>query len=356
MPLFEVFPWFGRAGVFDTGGDALNFCVLLLFCIAIYVVVGPQSLRRLPGVFWWLLAACAFMFAASLFAVLQLSTFALYLPSRYTRTTLMVLELCFIGANWVEFLDRIPSWIRRNGRLAIFLLLSVFLTLGVAYALLGPLFPWGAAWQLAALALRGGLPIVGVGTGVWCLQGRLLSSLGKGGLWRNVARVAALLAAGVVVAVAGGQYVRALEAQPIDPPQAARDVYEYVATLPKDAMLAGEPDVMTGIPAFSRRSVLIRGLFPRGPVVEYFDAQYAESPEVVVGFCERYSVDYLVLDAEVFRPAYLTEGEFFYQPYNDQIVDLVAGRSQFVLLQAEAEFRSGSLFVVKCDAEAIRSP
>ena len=140
---------------------------------------------------------------------------------------------------------------------------------------------------------------------MWALRRPGVRIIGKGKLWKKGMRVMAFLLIGTVMVVSSAGYIRTLETEPINPPEAARDVYEFVATLPKDAMFAGEPEVMTGIPAFSRRSVLIRGLFPKGPVVQSFDAQYAESPGTVLSFCERYGVDYLVIDSKVFSPEYL---------------------------------------------------
>ncbi|MBN1811536.1 MAG: hypothetical protein JXA14_06855 [Anaerolineae bacterium] len=351
-PLFIVSPWFGRAGVFDTGGDILNFFVLLLFGVFIYLVLGPRSLRRLPGPFWCLLIATALMYAASLFALLQLSTTALYLPSRYTRGTLVLVALCFVGVNWADFWNSAPSWLRRNRRLLIFFTAVLGVTLAAGYMLFPAVFPLIPALMLLGLTSLGILAILGGGFLVWVLQHPISKILGQGNAWKKVVRASGLFAACVVTVLSVATYIRTLETKPINPSQAERDVYEFVSTLPKETMLVGESDVMTGIPLFSKRAVLFRRLFPRedAPIVEFFDAQYAESPKVVLDFCERYSVDYLVIDSAVFSPDYLARENFFYQPYNDEIVRLVAGRSDFVLPSVEPVFNSGSLSVIKCDA------
>jgi hypothetical protein len=354
-PLFIVFPWFGRAGVFDLGGDVVNFFVLLLFGVFIYLTLGPQSLRRLPGPFWCLLAAAFLMYGTSLFAILQLSINALYLPSRYTRGTLILIVLCFVGVNWADFWDRLPSWLRKNSRLLIFFVVALGVTLATGYMLFSTGFPLVPALLLLGLILRGMLAILGGGFLGWILQRPVPGILRKGDAWRKVARGVGLCVVCVVTTLSGAAYIRTLETKPIDPSRAERDVYEFVSTLPKDTMLAGESEVMTGIPLFSKRAVLFRRLFPRedAPIVEFFDAQYAESPEVVLDFCERYSVDYLVIDSTVFSPDYLAKENFFYQPYNDEIVKLVAGRSDFILPDVEPVFSSGSLSVIKCDAETL---
>jgi hypothetical protein len=353
-PLFSDVPWFGRAGVFDIGADVLNFSVLLLFGVLVYLVVGPQSLRRLPSPFWYLLIASILMYVVSLFALSQLSTTTLYLPSRYTRGTLVLVALCFVGVNWADFWDGAPGWLHRNGRLFAFFVISLGVTLVAGYMLF-PSFPLVPTLLLADVSLRGMLAILGGGFLVWVLRYPVSTILGQGNVWKKIVRGIGLLAVCVVTALSGAAYIRMLETKPINPSPAERDVYEFVSTLPKEAMLAGESDVMTGIPLFSKRAVLFRRLFPRedAPIVEFFDVQYAESPQVVLDFCERYGVDYLVIDSAVFSPDYLAREDFFYQPYNDEIVKLVAGHSDFVLPDVKPVFASGSLSVIRCDADTL---
>jgi hypothetical protein len=355
VPLFDVFPWYGRAGVFNLGADVLNFFVLLLFGVFIYLVLGPRSLRRLPGPFWCLLASGVLLFGVSLFAILQLSTTALYLPSRYTRGTLILIALCFVGMNWTDFWSSAPSWFRRNRRLLIFFVVTLGVVLVAGFTFFPTSFPIISGLLLARLALWGLLTILGGGFLVWVLQLPIPRILGKGALWQKTLRAIGLLTVCVVTMLSGASYIRTLETKPINPSPAARDVYEFVSTLPKEAVFAGESDVIDGIPLFSERAALFRRLLPRedAPIVEFFDAQYAESPEVVLKFCEQYGVDYLIIDDRAFDSDYLAAGNFFYQPYNDEIVDLVAGRSDFVLLDVEPVFASGSLSVIKCDTETL---
>jgi len=141
----------------------------------------------------------------------------------------------------------------------------------------------------------------------------------------------------------------------INPSDPERDIYEFVGSLPKDVVLAGDLEIMSGIPLFSQRSVLFRELHPdiNAPILDFFDALYAESPETVLGFCQRYNLSYLVLDRTDFAPDYLAEGNFFYQPYNDMIVEMVAGRTNFVLPHLQPVFASGPFVVIKCDAETV---
>ena len=349
-PMFISFPWFGRAGIFDAGTDVINFIVLLIFCVFIYRIVGPSSLRRLPGIYWSLLIAAIVMYIASFIVLIGLSSSLLYQPSRYTRVTLFLLALCFVGLNWPEFLNKGLLWFQRKHPLIIFFMISLLIGLGIAYLL----FPN----QLLLLPLLwfGGLILSSilfiVGSSTLCLliihykQFNKLQQLGMVGLL-------------LVTIVFGVFYIRTLGFRPINPTLAERKIYEFVSTLPEDAILAGEPVIMSGIPLFSQRSVLFRDLHPDiNPnasiyIIDYFDAQYAESPDTILDFCQHYKVTHLVLNTNIFTSEYLAKKEFFYQPWNDVIIERVQGRSEFVLPHVKPIFESGPFVVVECNTQTI---
>jgi len=184
---------------------------------------------------------------------------------------------------------------------------------------------------------------------VWWKNGQLQST---NGLVRLIITLCLILAAAIF-------YLSILGFQTIDPSEAERDIYEFVSTLPKDAILAGEPVIMSGIPLFSQRSVLFRDLHPDiNPnaslyILDYFDAQYAESPQKIIDFCQRYKVTHLVLDNNDFSPQYLAQKEFFYQPWNDVIIERVQDQSNFVLPRIEPIFTSDPFVVIECTAETI---
>ena len=350
-PMFISFPWLGRGGIFDTGTDVINFIVLLGLGTLIYKIVGRRSLRRLPGAGWRLLAAGVIMYAASFFFLFGLSSSVLYQPSRYTRSTLFLLALCFVGLNWGDFLQKAPSWFQRKAPLLIFFVVSLTLALVVTYLLfptrllLLPLL-WFMGLILSAMSV-----VIGGSSLLWLTRG--------GRRLRGVGRFVIPLAMGIIAVSAGVFYIRTLGIRTINPSDAERDIYKFVSSLPKDAVLVGDPVVMSGVPLFSQRSVLFRDLHPNvnpnAPIfiLEFFDAQYAESAGTVLDFCQRHKISYLVLDTTDFTPDYLAKGDFFYQPYNDRIVEMVAGRSDFVLPRLRPVFASGPFVVIKCDTETL---
>ncbi len=347
MALFTGFPFLGRAGVFDTGGDVTNFLVLFIFAGLIYKTVGRQSLRQTPKEIWYLLIAGFMMYALSLFFVFGLSSFALYLPSRYTRSTLLLFMLYFVGLNWVDFLGMLPRWLRQKAGQIIFFFLSLGVALAIVYIFSpnrGLLIP---TFWLLGIMVSGLLTLLGGSAIVWIIYTRPLNS--KPATWGS-----ALVLSGIVLTL-GALYINVLGVKTTNPSAAERAIYQYVAALPKNTVLAGNPAVMTNIPLFSRRSVLFRDLFPRtdAPIVPYFDAQYAETAAPMLNFCQRYQIDYLVLDMQDFSPQFLQKENFFYQPWNDQIVTRIAGRSNFALPQLEPVFASGPYRVIRCDAETL---
>jgi hypothetical protein len=350
-PMFISFPWLGRAGIFDSGTDVLNFIVLSVLGFFIYRSVGRRSLKRVPKACWHLLAAGIIMYGASFFFLFRLSSSLLYQPSRYTRSTLFLFALCFVGLNWGDFLEKAPNWFRSNARLLGFFVVSFSVALIATYLLFPTRLLLVPLLWFMGLIFSGLCVVLGTSSLFWLA--------GKPARLRGPGQLVALFLVSAVVVLAGVYYIRTLGLRTINPSAAERDIYKFVSSLPKDAVLAGEPVVMSGIPLFSQRSVLFRDLHPNinpdAPVfiIDYFDAQYAESAEKVLDFCQRYSISYLVLDTTDFSPDYITREDFFYQPYNDRIVETIAGRSNFILPRLQPIFTSGPLSVVKCDTETV---
>ncbi|MBN1994983.1 MAG: hypothetical protein JW953_19970 [Anaerolineae bacterium] len=353
VPLFIGFPFLGRAGIFDTGADVTNFLVLLILSFLIYKVVGRSSLRRAPGTVWHLLAAGIIMYLLSLFFVFALSSNALYWPSRYTRSALFVTPLFFVGLNWVDFIRYLPDWLAKNVRLIIFFIFTLGLALGIVFflspnqAMLIPTF-----WLMGLMVIGILVPLL-ASVLFWLVFSWQASP--KTPFSQHLLKWgSAIVLAGAVVYLAT-IYTKTLGLKTHNPSPDERNLYAYIASLPKDTVLAGDPDIMEGIPLFSKRSVLFRSLFPdpNAPFIQYFDAQYAATPQPMLEFCQQYDVGYLVLNMQDFVPDYLAKEQFFYQPWNDEIVKLVTHRSTFIMPQVPAVFASGPYRVIKCDADTL---
>ncbi|MGA7576853.1 MAG: hypothetical protein ACLQUW_04230 [Desulfobaccales bacterium] len=147
-----------------------------------------------------------------------------------------------------------------------------------------------------------------------------------------------------------------------------RPVYAALAATPKDAIIAGHPDLMDNVPTFARRRALVtyklahpwsKGFWQKiEPRLEdLFAAYYAADPQEVIAFCRKYRVSFLVVDDRHFTPEFLAGGRFFvpmvkrvpkyfgktlddrvdcpfFAPFDAEIRRLTKGRHNFALLSS----------------------
>ncbi len=186
-----------------------------------------------------------------------------------------------------------------------------------------------------------------------------LSAALKVGRWpRSLAVTALILAAALGAMRLHGVGLRDYSAyQPL---------FAALAATPKDALVAGHPNLMDPVPTFARRPALAiyelahpwsRGYWDqlRPRLDDLFRAYYAADPQEVVAFGRKYGISFLVVDDRHFRPDFLAGGRFFFPaavriqahigqtlservdapffaPFGEQIRRLVAGRRRFALL------------------------
>ncbi|MCG9885838.1 MAG: hypothetical protein MH825_09735 [Cyanobacteria bacterium] len=147
---------------------------------------------------------------------------------------------------------------------------------------------------------------------VWGVGAEMLGHRAAG-KWRWAARsLPVLLAAAVLLypfslgRFPNGQYLGGR----------APAVYEFLAALPEDAVIAGMSDELDNVPTFARRSVLSAreygipyhwGYYAqfRDRVAATLEALYSPDLGAVAAFQERYGVDFWLLDAETFTLPYL---------------------------------------------------
>jgi len=350
-PMFISFPLLGRAGIFNIGNEIINFAILLILAFLVYKVVGRRSWQRLPIAYWYLLVAGIIMYAASFFSLFVLSSSILYLPSRYTRVTLILCAILFVGLNWGDFLKQAPTWFRRKASQLIFFIVSLIVALGLVYIVSPNRILLVSLALFFGTILSGLVTVLGASAIYWWIQTHRQAG------WIKKFIVPLIML--IIVLWSALFHIRTLGTKLMNPTNSQRDIYEFVATLPKEAIFAGDPELMSGIPLFSKRSVLFRDLHPNANpnvtpfILDYYDAQYAESSQSILDMCQKYQVSYLVLDMDEFESEYLAEREFFYQPWNDEIVRMVDGRSNFILPQLQPVFTSGPFRVIKCDEDTI---
>lgn len=175
-------------------------------------------------------------------------------------------------------------------------------------------------------------------------------------------RYAAIL---VLVAVAGLGAWR-LQGVGLKDYSAYEAVYAALVSTPKDALIAGHPNLMDTIPTFAQRRAFAtyelahpwsRGYWAQLKpwLVDLFKAYYAADPEEVAAFCRKYGIAFLIVDDRHFTPAFLKGGYFlfpgdkphlpggakglaeriyapFFAPFDEQIRNVTAGRQSYALL------------------------
>jgi len=108
------------------------------------------------------------------------------------------------------------------------------------------------------------------------------------------------------------------------------------AATPKNAMLAGHPELMDNVMTFSRRNALAtfelahpwsRGFWAQlSPRLDgFFAAYYASDADTVVRFAREFGVDFLVVDEAHFTKEFLAAKPFF-EPFGAAIKALTQGR------------------------------
>jgi hypothetical protein len=298
--------------------------ILLIAAIAV-VAIRPSNVRLLRKEVWVTAAASLLLFGLS-YAVL----FRLYLPNRYTHPLIPVMCI-MLGVCWQptwSMLDRrLPAW---SLPLVAVALPAAIAGVGVMYLILGPQLSPSAARALLGSA-AGPLILSAVAGVVLCAVAVLAT---RRGLARG--RLVALLCAifsgavlvGAVAGVGGGRDT-ILCGQP--------RLQAFLRSLPKDAIIAGDPVKLDCVPIEAERAVVIsRKLYQpvdanyikviRPRMFDMLRAYYGASRQAIVHLRSRYGADYLVvqrslLTTSVALPAYAEMAPF------KKLIDSVLTRS-----------------------------
>jgi hypothetical protein len=234
-----------------------------------------------------------------LFAAAHLLLFRLHLPSRYTTYTMPLAFMLVIGASTGEFLARVgPGWER--------------------------------IWERAL------------------------------GRWRRRVGWGVLMALLATYAYVQGHFIARVDTQVVALEPMDREMLAFVATLPKEATVAGHPMDMNNVPLLSRRKVLVNqelsmpyylGYYMpvRQRLFDLFEAYYAGEWSEVESFVERYRVDGLVVRKAHFEAAQLN-GMLYWEPFNRFVKQRWKGDERFALRAPPREFRcfENERYVVLC--------
>ncbi|MDQ7783756.1 MAG: hypothetical protein RDU20_12805 [Desulfomonilaceae bacterium] len=124
------------------------------------------------------------------------------------------------------------------------------------------------------------------------------------------------------------------------------DLYRFMRSTPKTALIAGHPAVMDNITTFGTRKAFVTYEMShtwykrywndiRSKTFDFFRAYYSEDPDLVREFSRKYGIDYLVVREEDFEPQVTQGKSVYFEPFGSYIEDLVKGRSNFAVLDAK---------------------
>lgn len=140
-------------------------------------------------------------------------------------------------------------------------------------------------------------------------------------------------------------------------------LYDFLLSLPKDVLVAGHPTPMDNIPTFAKRRVFINeetslpyysNFYPiiKERTYTFFKSYYSDSPEEIYDFCKKFDITHLIVYRSHFSKDYLANGQFYLNPFNDYIRNLVKNKATFALMNTAENkrvFDDGDVFVVKAE-------
>ena len=291
------------------------------------------------------------------FAAAHAVLFKLYLPHRFTYPLLAFFAIAVavsLRPTWTAL------WSRPRPRLRAFLMLAAPLAIfGLAIYVfpLGPTEELDEPWTAVAIA-AGALVLAAAGA---VLLRRLPLRTGPA-----LAAVVSALAVGAAMLAATNRWAHATVCKT---PGASG----YIASLPKDAVIAGDPIDLKCIPATTRRPVVTSTqLAPAYEVDYFFDqrermfatlrAYYGPSAAAIASLGKRYGATHLWVQPGRVRKVVATDGDGWrvgHEPYGTFIRELLRGGEPAVLNLPAACRRwrnqSSEVYDIRCIADRARS-
>ena len=84
---------------------------------------------------------------------------------------------------------------------------------------------------------------------------------------------------------------------------------------------------------------------------EALESYYAADRQTVNQFCEKYDVDYLLINQDTFSDSYIQKGEFLFEPFDTHMQQALSTDSNFALENIAKEdilFQNGPLILTAC--------
>ena len=279
-----------------SGLDMGPSLAILLFTPVMLLLLRPRNILLLRRELLWMLVTSALLYVLA-YAVL----FRLYLPNRYTYP-LLPFSCVAIAVAWRPTFESLGH--RLRPALA-WLLIPLGLAISLAAAYLAvrvvPLGPELSSTRLRFLLHHGAQPVVAVAIVVAGVASALVWR--RGAAAATIVGVAAVLAGTLLLAevAIAGRGVSAAGHCGHDP-----QVLHYISTLPKNAIIVGDPTTIGCVTIVSERPVVIsRKLYQvfsrkylsiaRPRMFAMIDAYFGDSRSKILALRQRYGADYLVV-------------------------------------------------------------
>ncbi|MGP8283917.1 MAG: hypothetical protein ACLQT6_14545 [Desulfomonilaceae bacterium] len=121
------------------------------------------------------------------------------------------------------------------------------------------------------------------------------------------------------------------------------NLYKFIQTTPKNALIAGWPEVMDNVMTFGERPAYVTYKLSHTWVEPYwsevkrrtfdlFKAYYSSKPEEIRSFCKSNHIDYLIVRSEDFELERLKKFPPYFEPFNGFIWYLTNSRNYFAAL------------------------
>jgi hypothetical protein len=143
-----------------------------------------------------------------------------------------------------------------------------------------------------------------------------------------------------------------------------KDLFQFLRTLPKDAIIASHPTLSDAIPLFTQKRVFINHELSQPFYEKYwetiqkrtlalFKAYYSNNPDYIYDFCQKNNIDYLVIHEETLSKKYIHSRKIYFEPFNQQIESFIHNNYQPALMNIKQQnkvYEKNNIFVIHKNA------
>ncbi|MCF7907363.1 MAG: hypothetical protein K9L86_00580 [Candidatus Omnitrophica bacterium] len=141
-------------------------------------------------------------------------------------------------------------------------------------------------------------------------------------------------------------------------------LYRFLSTLPESSLIAGHPVLMDDVPTFAKRIVFISqetsmpyyaNFYPfiKKRTYDFFRAYYSNDLREIDDFFKKYNITHMVVQKSNFSEDYIKRSQFYFNPFNAYVEDIIKNRKKFALMDVPQDsrlFETEDVFVIAKDS------